>query len=85
MCLIILGALLLSQIDNLLWYPSPPPPPTFILSSIYMHKEGKWKSNDIKYAQVNKTKVIIYCHSNQIKWNKNLFLLISWSNTIMVT
>ena len=28
--------------------------PLFILSSIYMHKEGKRKSNDKKYAQVNK-------------------------------
>ena len=42
------------------------PPPTFILSSIYMHKEGKQKSNDIKYVQVNKTKVMIYCRSS--KW-----------------
>ena len=45
MCLIILGALLLSQLTI-----SMLPPPTFILSGIYMHKEGKRKSNDIKYA-----------------------------------
>ena len=64
-------------IDSLLWYPL-----TFILSSIYiyiyiyMHKEGKQKSNDIKYAQVNETKVLIYCRSSKLNGTKNFFF---WS------
>ena len=60
MCLIILGALFLSPLT--VFYGTPP---TFILSSICMHKEGKRKSSDIKYAQVNKTKVMIYCRSSK--------------------
>ena len=78
MCLIILGALLLSQLAIFCGTPAPPSPnPSFILSSIYMPKEGKRKSNDIKYAQVNKTKVMIYCRSSKLNGTKPFFLLIS--------
>ena len=31
-----------------------------------MHKEGKRKSNDIKYAQVNEAKFMIYCCSSKL-------------------
>ena len=56
-----------------------------IYIDIYMHKEGKRKSNDIKYAQVNKTKVMIYLFKSKLNGTNTIFLLISWSNTIMVT
>ena len=52
----LLGALLLSQLsisDN-----------TLFLSSIYMLKGGKWKSNDLKYARINKAKPMIYRSSS---------------------
>ena len=69
MCFIILGAVLLSQLTIFCG--------TLILSSIYMHyKEGKGKSNDIKYAQVNKTKVMIYCRSSKLNGTKTFFF---WS------
>ena len=78
MCLIVLGALCLSQLT--IFYGTP-----FILSSIYMHKEGKQKSNGIKYAQVNKAKLMIYCRSSKLNGTKTLFFLINWSYTITVT
>ena len=45
----------------------------FFLSSIYMHKGGKRKSNDIKYAQVNRAKLMIYCRSSKLNQNKNCY------------
>ena len=45
---------------------------SFILSSFYMHIEGKRKSNDITYAQVNKAKRVIYCRSSKLN-GTNMF------------
>ena len=53
------------------------------LSSIYMHEGGKWKSNDLKYARINKTKTYDLSQFQLIKWDENIFL-ISWLHTIMV-
>ena len=38
-----------------------------------MHKEGERKSNDIKYAQVNKAKLMIYCRSSKLNGTKTFF------------
>ena len=53
----LLGALLLSQLT--IFYGNP-----LFLSSIYMLKGGKWKSNDLKYARINKAKPMIYRSSS---------------------
>ena len=49
----------------------------FRLSSIYMSyipKEGKRKSNDIKYAQIiNKAKWMSYCRSSKLNGTKSIF------------
>ena len=57
MCLMLLRVLLLSQLT--LFYGN-----HLFLSSIYMHKWGKRKSNDLKYARINKAKPIIYRSSS---------------------
>ena len=74
MCLIILDALLLSQLT--ISYGTPPMVATFILSSIYMDKDWKRKSNDKKYAHLNKTKVMIHCCSSKLNGTKPFFF---WS------
>ena len=56
MCWMLLGALLLSQ---LIFYGNP-----LFLSSIYKLKGGKRKSNDLKYARINKAKPMIYRSSS---------------------
>ena len=75
MCLIILGALLLSQ--STIFYGTPTPtlyPSLFlVVYSVYMHEEGKRKSNDIKYVQVNKTKMMIYCRSSKLNGTITFF------------
>ena len=38
-----------------------------------MHIEGKRKSNDITYAEVNKAKLMIYCRSSKLN-GTNTFL-----------
>ena len=60
------------HIDMLSKAPPPPPPPASTFS-VYMHKEGKRKSNDINYAQVNKTKVMIYSRSSKLNGTKPFF------------
>ena len=57
MCLMLLGGLLLSQLT--IFYGNP-----LFLSSIYMLKRGKGKSNDLKYARINKAKPMIYRSSS---------------------
>ena len=57
MCFMLLRALLLSQLT--LFYGNPLFP-----SSIYMHKGGKPKSYDLKYARINKAKPMIYRSSS---------------------
>ena len=39
-----------------------------------MYKEGNRKSNDIRYAQVNEIKVMIYCRCSKSNETKKLFL-----------
>ena len=77
MCLIVLGALCLSQLT--IFYGTP-----FILSSIYMHKEGKQKSNDIKYAQVNKAKLMIYCRFSKLNGTKTFFFFFFFSYQLII-
>ena len=66
MCLMLLRALLLSQLTlfygNLLFF-----------SSIYMHKGGKRKSNDLKYARIDKAKTMIYRSSSKLNGTKMFF------------
>ena len=57
MCLMLLRALLLSQLT--LFYGNP-----LFLSSIYSRKGGRRKSNDLKYARINKAKPKIYRSSS---------------------
>ena len=52
MCLMLLCALLLSQLT--IFYGNP-----LFLCSTYMRKGGKRKSNDLKYARINKPKSMI--------------------------
>ena len=38
-----------------------------------MHKEGERKSYDIKYAQKNKAKLMIYCRSSKLNGTNPVF------------